>query len=80
MILVNVNPAFQSDELTFCLNKVQVKALVMAERFKKSNYVEILRGALGISGCAKAFKSSKIPSLENVIVLSDTKIDGLINW
>ena len=39
VILVNVNPAFQSDELAFCLNKVGVKVLFMAEQFKKSNYV-----------------------------------------
>jgi acyl-CoA synthetase (AMP-forming)/AMP-acid ligase II len=43
LVLVNVNPAFQSNELAFCLNKVEIKALVMADQFKKSNYVNILR-------------------------------------
>jgi len=31
LVLVNVNPAFQADELAFCLNKVGVKMLVMAD-------------------------------------------------
>jgi acyl-CoA synthetase (AMP-forming)/AMP-acid ligase II len=31
LILVNVNPAFVADELAYCLNKVQVKVLVMAD-------------------------------------------------
>lgn len=48
LVLVNVNPAFQADELAFCLNKVGVKMLVMADSFKKSNYVKILRKALHI--------------------------------
>ena len=46
LILVNVNPAFQADELAYCLSKVQLKCLVMADRFKKSNYVEIVNKAV----------------------------------
>ena len=42
LILVNVNPSFKSDELAYCLNKVQLKCLVMADRFKKMDYVDIL--------------------------------------
>ena len=63
LILVNVNPAFQSDELAFCLNKVGVKILVMADHFKKSNYVSILRQAMHIGNDSLTFRSHKIPSL-----------------
>lgn len=31
LILVNINPAYQVPELEYCLNKVQVKAVVAAE-------------------------------------------------
>jgi fatty-acyl-CoA synthase len=41
LILVNVNPAFQESELKYCLQKVGIKTLVMAERFKSSDYVKI---------------------------------------
>lgn len=30
LILVNINPAYQTKELEFCLRKVNCKALVMA--------------------------------------------------
>ena len=39
LVLVNVNPAYQANELAYCLNKVNIKALFMAERFKKSDYL-----------------------------------------
>lgn len=39
---VNINLAYQSDELTYCLNKVEVKALVMSEGFKTQNYYRLL--------------------------------------
>jgi fatty-acyl-CoA synthase len=71
LILVNVNPAFQSEELGFCLNKVQVKVLIMADSFKKSNYVSILRQALHIGNESHDFRSAKIPSLKHVVLLSN---------
>ncbi|EFO14809.1 hypothetical protein LOAG_13706, partial [Loa loa] len=38
MILVNINPSYQSEELKFALGKVGIKALVTPSSFKKSNY------------------------------------------
>jgi fatty-acyl-CoA synthase len=43
VILVNLNPAFGPNDLNYSLNKVGVKVLIMAESFKKSQYVDILR-------------------------------------
>jgi fatty-acyl-CoA synthase len=37
-ILVNINPAYQRSELEYALNKVGVKALILAPRFKASDY------------------------------------------
>jgi len=80
LILVNVNPAFQADELLFCLNKVDVKVLIMADSFKKSNYVQILKQALHLGNESGTFKSQKIPSLEHVVILSDIKYEGAQTW
>jgi fatty-acyl-CoA synthase len=44
MILVNINPAYRSSELEYTLNKVQISALVAAERFKSSDYVAMVEG------------------------------------
>jgi fatty-acyl-CoA synthase len=57
LILVNVNPAFLADELAYCLNKVGVKALVLAESLKKQNYVEVLKKALQVEPSASQMKS-----------------------
>jgi fatty-acyl-CoA synthase len=46
LILVNINPAFQANELTYCLKKVGIKMLVAAESFKSSNYIQIINNAI----------------------------------
>ena len=50
----------------------------MAENFKKSNYVEILRKSMGVSD--NLWKSKKIPNLEHVVLMNNAKIPGLLNW
>ncbi len=42
IILVNVNPSYRAIELEFALNLVGCKALVLATRFKSSDYVGML--------------------------------------
>ncbi|PQA89411.1 AMP-binding protein [Hyphococcus luteus] len=42
LILVTINPAYRSSELAYTLNKVGIKALVAAERFRSSNYVAMM--------------------------------------
>ena len=80
LILVNVNPAFQSEELAYCLNKVEIKCLVMAESFKKSDYVKILRAALQIGNEATSFRSRSVPHLEHVILLGEKAPKGITSW
>ena len=41
-ILVNINPAYRRAELEYALVKVGVKALITAESFKTSNYLDML--------------------------------------
>ena len=52
----------------------------MAESFKKSDYIDILRRALHLGEHTDTYKSHKIPQLEHVIVLSEKKVNGLIRW
>jgi fatty-acyl-CoA synthase len=42
LVLTTINPAYRATELEFTLNQVGVKAIVAAERFKTSEYVEML--------------------------------------
>ena len=43
LILVNINPAYRVLELEYAINKVGCKALILSEKFKSSNYIEMLK-------------------------------------
>ena len=49
VILVNINPAYRVFELEFALRKTGCTALILAERFKSSDYVGMIRDV-----CARA--------------------------
>jgi fatty-acyl-CoA synthase len=46
LILVNINPAYQSEELAFTLQKVGLKVLFMSDQFKNSDYLGIIKKIL----------------------------------
>ena len=56
LILTTINPAYRASELQFMVNKVGMKAVVTAERFKTSDYVSIL-------------ESVDVPTLEHRILI-----------
>lgn len=68
MILVNINPAYRSSELEYTLNKVQIRALVAAESFKTSNYVEIIESLLPeVPGHSGELHAAAAPHLRYVV-------------
>lgn len=70
LILVGLNPAYQIREMEYCLNKVQVKAIVVPESFKTQNYVQMLSQMMPeMKNCAAGkICSAKVPHLHSVIV------------
>ncbi|MGZ4790529.1 MAG: AMP-binding protein [Ilumatobacteraceae bacterium] len=67
VILVNINPAYQTEELRFALAQSGCRALVSATGFKSSNYaamVDVVRGSL--------------PDLEHVVFLGTADWDALL--
>ncbi len=71
LILVNINPAYRVAELEYALNKVGCKALILAERFKTSDYVGILRELAPELGHAQPGKleAPRLPTLRSVILI-----------
>ena len=71
LILVNINPAYRTAELEYALNKVGCKALILAERFKTSDYVGMLRELAPELSHASAgsLEAPRLPALRSVIVL-----------
>jgi fatty-acyl-CoA synthase len=67
LILVNLNPAYRQRELQYALDKAGCRALVMAPRFKSSEYLEIVRAVT-------------VPSLQWVIRLGEERTPGMLNF
>jgi fatty-acyl-CoA synthase len=78
-ILVTINPAYRVIELESVMNKTAVKLLVIADRFKHSDYVALLNDvAPEIKLCRSGeIRSQRLPHLRHVIHLSDELLPGM---
>lgn len=82
LILVTINPAYRISELEYTLNKVGVKALVAAERFKTSDYlgaVEELAPEATASAPGK-LSAKRCPHLKLLIKIGDAARPGWITF
>ena len=82
LILVNINPAYRLFELDYALNKVECRALILAESFKTSRYFEMIQKLAPeiVSSEPGRLKSEKLPHLEMVIGFADSIPDGFIDF
>ncbi|MEO8811595.1 MAG: AMP-binding protein [Caulobacteraceae bacterium] len=73
LILVTINPAYRTSEVAFTINKVRVRALVCAGRYKSSDYVAMIEELAPevAASRAGALNAAAFPGLEVLI-----KIDG----
>jgi len=81
-ILVNVNPAYRVFELEYALNKSGCKAIVTAEAFKSSRYVEMLQDlAPELEHCKPgALEAAKLPHLKTIIRMGEERTPGMFNY
>jgi len=81
-ILVNVNPAYRVFELEYALNRSGCKAIVTAESFKSSRYVEMLQELAPEMENAEPGRldSKKLPHLRTVIRMGEKKTPGMFNF
>jgi fatty-acyl-CoA synthase len=82
LILVNINPAYRLAELEYALRTVGCKALIVAERLKTSDYVEILRELLPELERAEPgrLESARLPDLRLVVRLGKDETPGMLNF
>jgi len=82
LIMVNINPAYRLSEVEYALNKVGCKALITADRFKSSDYLDMIATlAPELASCTPgALKSERLPSLRSVIRLGVEKTPGMFNF
>ncbi len=74
LILININPAYRTREVEYALNKVSCKALITAESFKASSYVDMLRElAPELDSCQPGeLMSKRLPALRVVIKVGNS--------
>lgn len=79
VILVTINPAYRTSELEYALNKVGCRALVLAERFKSSDYIAMLEELA--PECATSAKAgmhcARLPALEHVICIGEPRLNAI---
>jgi fatty-acyl-CoA synthase len=82
VILVNVNPAYRLSELEYALNKVQVKALILAEKFKTSDYIGMVQTLVPELETSEPghIHAPKFPHLCWVIRMGRQKTPGMCNY
>jgi fatty-acyl-CoA synthase len=82
LILVTINPAYRLSEVEYTLNKVGVKALVCADRFKSSDYtgmIEVLAPEIGDSQCGQ-LSAARLPALQAVIKIGGAARRGWLEF
>ena len=82
VILVNINPAYRVFELEYALNRSGCRAVISAERFKSSEYLQMLQDiAPELAHCEPGrLKASKLAMLEIVIRTGAGKTPGMYNF
>ncbi|HEF5785244.1 AMP-binding protein [Burkholderia multivorans] len=81
-ILVNINPAYRLAELEYALNKVGCTAVIAADRFKSSAYVEMLQTiAPELANAAPGeLRAARVPSLRTVVSMGDVAPPGMFRF
>ncbi|MGZ8260326.1 MAG: AMP-binding protein [Caldimonas sp.] len=77
LILVNINPAYRTSELEYALRKVGCRALVLARRFKTSDYLGMLgeiAPEVHLKGASEVLDSVRLPELKHVVLLGDEPV------
>ncbi|XP_030380489.1 medium-chain acyl-CoA ligase ACSF2, mitochondrial [Scaptodrosophila lebanonensis] len=82
LVSVGINPVFQGPELEYCLKKVNIKALVAPEKFKRQDYYEIIKSICPEISDAKQGRitSGKFPHLQTVIIDSKSRFKGTLTF
>src|SRR5262245_26264996 len=82
VVLVNINPGYLRNELEYALNKVDCKALILAQGFKGTDYIATLQELSPEMAheATSEWRSVVLPSLRSVIRLGRERTRGMLNF
>ncbi|MBV7255331.1 AMP-binding protein [Pacificimonas sp. WHA3] len=80
LILVTINPAYRKSELAYALAKVGCRALILADRFKTSDYHAMILDLVPelADAASGPLQAQAFPELKFVIALGETQPPGFI--
>lgn len=81
-VLVTVNTSYQAKELEYLLKQSESTTLIMAESFKGTSYIDVLKQVCPEFEYAEKgnLQSDKLPFLKNIIVISDDGYQNAYTW
>ncbi|WP_019378462.1 AMP-binding protein [Virgibacillus halodenitrificans] len=81
-VLVTVNTNYQAKELDYLLKQSDATTLIMAESYKGTSYIDILKKVCPeLSTSVKGnLYSEKLPRLKNIIIIGETTYSFAYNW
>ncbi|MBD1224264.1 AMP-binding protein [Virgibacillus halodenitrificans] len=81
-VLVTVNTNYQAKELEYLLKQSDATTLIMAESYKGTSYIDILKKVCPEFSTAEKgnLHSKKLPRLKNIIIIGETTYSFAYNW
>jgi fatty-acyl-CoA synthase len=81
-VLVNVNPAYRTNELEYVIKQSDAKLLLTIDQFKTSNYLAMIGELIPeLAGSAPGkLTSAKFRRLQGVVFLGDGAPPGMLSW
>lgn len=84
LILVNINPAYQSDELAYTIEKVGLSVLFLNDKFRHLDYIKIVRAVVPEVETNNPYdiRSKRFPTLKGIVRMNsdDSYIKGFVNY
>jgi fatty-acyl-CoA synthase len=81
-VLVNVNPAYRAHELAYVLAQADVTTLLLTDRFKGSDYFELLTGVCPELPASRpgGLRAASCPRLRHVVNIKADRRPGVLAW
>jgi fatty-acyl-CoA synthase len=81
-VLVNINPAYRAPELAYVLNQADVTTLFLTERFKTSDFFDILANVCPewVTCAPGELRSAACPALRRIISMRSEERPGAWSW
>lgn len=82
LILVSLNPAYRIAEIEYCLNKVGCRALVVADRFRTSDYIAMMRELAPEAAVCRPgeLRAARLPELTTLVHIGAEDEPGFLRF